>query len=108
MLFRFLFSLIGAMIIGYLISLTNWGREQEAPAEIVAAAVGTGDSWVMDGLVARVAVLQHEFVASCGLPERPRPGLDHGAGPGGRSDHAAHATLPCGISLPRIVTWASM
>lgn len=30
MLFRLIFSLIGAMIIGYLISLTSWGREQEA------------------------------------------------------------------------------
>ena len=30
MIFRFFFSLIGAMIIGYLVSLTKWGKEQEA------------------------------------------------------------------------------
>jgi hypothetical protein len=29
MLFRLLFSLIGAIIIGYLVSLTKWGRKQE-------------------------------------------------------------------------------
>lgn len=29
MIFRFFFSLIGAMIIGYLVSLTKWGKEQE-------------------------------------------------------------------------------
>jgi uncharacterized membrane protein YraQ (UPF0718 family) len=30
MIFRFLFSFVGAMVIGYLVSLTKWGREQEA------------------------------------------------------------------------------
>lgn len=30
MFFRFFFSLVGAMVIGYLISLTNWGKEQES------------------------------------------------------------------------------
>jgi hypothetical protein len=30
MIFRFIFSFIGAMIIGYLLSLTRWGRQQES------------------------------------------------------------------------------
>lgn len=30
MIFRFLFSLVGAMIIGFLVSLTDWGKEQES------------------------------------------------------------------------------
>lgn len=38
MIFRFLFSLVGAIIIGYLISLTSWGKEQEAKYEGIEVA----------------------------------------------------------------------
>jgi hypothetical protein len=41
MVFRFIFSLIGAMIIGYLLSLTKWGIEQESRyGKIEIAQVG--------------------------------------------------------------------